>query len=135
MTTFKAIKCWLRLKVTKKAPKDWSEKRMRITDRITALVSFSNDSDNREHPKVSKKGRLELRQRYPDLEKVKQYNMLAKKDDKMINDWKSYPGLAPIINMTREIIETGEKMQIEKLTKLMQGHESSTYHNNCYLNR
>ena len=27
MTTFKAIRCWLRLKVSKKAPKDWSEKR------------------------------------------------------------------------------------------------------------
>ena len=141
-TSFKAIRCWLRLDVSKKAPKGWSEKRMRITDRITALARNSGGSatleelpvepttkanDNSDHPKACKKGRLELSQRYPDLEKVKQYNMLAKKDDNMINDWKSYPGLAPIINMAREIIETGEKMQIEKLTKLMQGHESQQF--------
>ena len=85
---------------------------MRITDRISALVRNSGGSatleelpvepttkadDNSEHHKASKKGRLELGQRYPDLEKVKQYNMLEKKDDNMINDWKSYPGLALII--------------------------------------
>ena len=79
--------------------------------------------DNSEHPKASKKGRLELSQRYPDLEKVKQYNMLAKKDDNMIKEWKSYPGLAPIISMAREVLDTGKTTQIEKLTKLMQCHE------------
>ena len=54
--------------------------------------------------------------------------MLAKKDDNMINEWKSYPGLAPIISMAREVLDTGKTTQIEKLTKLMQGAD-------CYLNR
>ena len=123
---------------------------MRIDDRITALVRNSGSSatieelpveplakanDDHEHPKVSKKGRLEIRQRCLDMEEVIRYNMLAKKDDRKINSWKSYPGIATIISMAREIVETGEKKQIEKLVKLMQGHESqhrSTYHNNCY---
>ena len=80
---------------------------MRIDDRITALVRNSGSSatieelpaeplakanDDHEHPKVSKKGRLEIRQRCLDMEKVIRYNMLEKKDDNMINDWKSYPG-------------------------------------------
>ena len=63
-----------------------------------------------------------MSQRYPDLEKVKQYNM-AKKDDNMINEWKSYQGLAPNITMAREVLDTGKTTQIEKLTELMQGHE------------
>ena len=46
-----------------------------------------------EHPEASKKDRLELSQRCPDLEKVKQYNMLSKKHDNMNNEWKSYPWL------------------------------------------
>ena len=76
-----------------------------------------------ERPRASKKGRLELSQRYPNLERVKQYNMLAKKDDNMINEWKPYPGLAPFITMAGEVLNTGKTTQIEKLTKLMQGHE------------
>ena len=65
-----------------------------------------------------------MRQRCLDMEGVIKYNMPAKKEDKKIDSWKSYPGLATIISMAREIIETGEKRQIEKLVKLMQGHES-----------
>ena len=86
MTTFKAIRCWLRLDVSKKAPKGWSEKRMRITDRITALVRNSEGSatlkelpveltikadDNSEHPKASKKGRLESGQKVSRSRKSK----------------------------------------------------------------
>ena len=41
MITFKAIRCWLKLRVSEKAPKNWSEKRRRIDDRITALVRNS----------------------------------------------------------------------------------------------
>ena len=44
MTAFKAIRCWLRLKVSEKALKNWSEKRIRIDDRITALVRNSGSS-------------------------------------------------------------------------------------------
>ena len=121
MTTFKAIRCWLRLKLSKKAPKNWSEKRMRIDDRITALVRNSGKSasieelpveplaqanDDQEHPKVGRNGRLEMRQRCLDMEGVLKYNILAKKEDKKIDGWKSYPGLATIISMAREIIET-----------------------------
>ena len=58
---------------------------------------------------MSRKGRLDLCQRQPDLAGVIQYNMLEKKkeDDSMIKDWKSYPGLAVVIAMAREIMDTG----------------------------
>ena len=50
--------------------------------------------------------------------------MLTKKGDKKIDSRKSYPGLATIISMARKIIEREEKGQIEKVVKLMQGHEN-----------
>ena len=79
MTTFKAIRFWLRLKVSKKAPKNWEEKRMRIDDRITALARNSGGSamieelpveplakanNDHEHRKVRMKGRLEIPRTY-----------------------------------------------------------------------
>ena len=94
MTTFKAIQCWLTMDLTKRAPKGWSGKRLRITNRITAMVRNSGDSatleelpvestakadNNSERPKASKKGRLELSQRHPDLVRVKQYTCWKKK--------------------------------------------------------
>ena len=139
MTALKAIRCWLRLKVSEKAPKNWSEKRIRIDDRITALVRNSVSSasieelpvesdtkanDNHDYPNVSKKDRLEIGQRCLDMKGVIEYNILTKKEDRKINDWRSYPGLDNIIDTAREIIETGKKEQIEKLAELMQGHES-----------
>ena len=41
MTTFKAIRCWLKLDVSKRAPKNWSEKRLRISNRINAMARIS----------------------------------------------------------------------------------------------
>ena len=41
MIAFKAIWCWLKLKISKQAPKNWFDKRKRIDDRITALVRNS----------------------------------------------------------------------------------------------
>ena len=57
------------------------------------------------------------------MEGVIEYNILAKKEDRKITDWISYPGLNNIIDMARKIVETGKKEQIEKLAELMQGHE------------
>ena len=38
IVAFKAIRCWLKLKLSKKAPKNWAEKRKRIDDRITKFI-------------------------------------------------------------------------------------------------
>ena len=37
MIAFKAIRCWLKLKLSKEAPKNWAEKRKRIDDRTETL--------------------------------------------------------------------------------------------------
>ena len=41
------------------------------------------------------KGRMEACQRYSEIEKAVEYNLLERrKDDKMLLGWKSYPGMA-----------------------------------------
>ena len=37
----KAIRCWLKLKISKQAPKNWSDKRRKIDDRIIMLARNS----------------------------------------------------------------------------------------------
>ena len=38
MVAFKAIRCWLKLKLSKKAPNNWAERRRRIDNRITKFI-------------------------------------------------------------------------------------------------
>ena len=52
------------------------------------------------------------------------YNILKRKEDRKINDWKSYPGVSKIIDMSRDMIENGNTNDIEKLAIMMQCHES-----------
>ena len=139
MITFKAIRCWLKLKVSENAPKNWSEKRRRIDDRITALVRNSVntasieelpvESDNtandiHNYPNVSQRNRLEIGQRNQDIKRVVEYNILGKKEDRKIDDWKSYPGISNIIDMARDLIENGKENHIKELVTIMQCHES-----------
>ena len=129
------------MNISERAPRGWSEKRLVIMNRITAIARISGESATKEelpieptttfkssseYPTVSRKGRLDLCQRQPDLAGVIQYNMLEKKkeDDSMIKDWKSYPGLAVIITMAREIMNTGQTTHLEELIELMLGHET-----------
>ena len=136
---FKALRCWLKLKISRKAPKNWSEKRKRIDDRITALVRNSVNSasieelpvesdteanDIHNYPNVSKRHRLEIGQRCLDMKGVIEYNILAKKEDRKIDDWKSYPGISNIVDMARDITENGKEDHIKELATLMQCHES-----------
>ena len=88
--------------------KNWSEKRKRIDDRITALVRNSlstasieelpaetDDTTDNIHscPNVSKRKRLEIDQRNQDIKKVLEYNILERKEDRRINDWVSVKSL------------------------------------------
>ena len=44
MTTFKAIQSWLKMDISERAPKGWSEKRLVIMNRITAIARNSGES-------------------------------------------------------------------------------------------
>ena len=75
-------------------------------------------------PVVSNKRRLEIETREQDIKKVLKYNILERKKDGKINDWKSYPGVGKIIDMARDMVENGNKDNIDRLATMMQCHES-----------
>ena len=75
-------------------------------------------------PVISKRKRLDIETREQDIKKVLKYNILKRKEDRKINDWKSHPGVSKIIDMARDMIESGNTNDIEKLAIMMQCHES-----------
>ena len=123
MVAFKAIRCWLRAKLSDKAPKNWDEKRKEIDERIMRFVRSPNkeatieeidmdeateinvdiNNDEREDskPSVTKElGRMDIRSRNNDINKVLEYNILKRHGDDDIQTWKSYPGIGKIIQMS-----------------------------------
>ena len=67
---------------------------------------------------------MKIESRGGDIEKVIKYNILERKKDKNIQNWKSYPGIGKIIDMARDMITNGNMKNIDKLAKMMQCHES-----------
>ena len=139
MVAFKAIRSWLRLKLSEKAPKSWAERRRGIDDRITKFIRSSKSEasieeipDNKEEdirnedniPVVNNIQRMEIESREGDIEKVLKYNILERKKDVNIQNWKSYPGVSKIIDMARDVVENGNIDNIDELARMMQCHES-----------
>ena len=46
---------------------------------------------------------MEVESRGNDIKKVIKYNILKRKKDKNIQNWKSYPGVSKIIDIARDI--------------------------------
>ena len=142
--TFKAINCWLNLEVSDKAPRHWKRKRQAINERIinlprcpktAATIEEIDPNDpaesetqyvrtDEDKPKVATLGRLEINDRSRDIPAVIQYNILRKKDNARIQQWKTYPGVEKIIDMARKITEKGDTSNIEELAGMLQVHES-----------
>ena len=93
---------------------------------IEEIPDEYDDMINNAHsiPVISNKRRIDIETREQDIKKVLEYNILERKEDRKINDWKSYPGVGKIIDMARDMIENGNKTQIDKLATMMQCHES-----------
>ena len=52
MVAFKAIRCWLRVKLSDKAPKNWATKRREIDERIMRFTRCPNKEATREEAKL-----------------------------------------------------------------------------------
>ena len=133
MCTFKAIRCWLKTKLTNRAPKNWDKKRKEIDERILRFIrspkqeatikeidmsdaseNANSDENENNKPSVTKSlGRLDIRSRDSDISKVLEYNVLKRNDNNDIQTWKSYPGVGEIIRISRNIIENNDTKDIE----------------------
>ena len=114
MVAFKAIRCWLRMKPSDEAPKNWTTKRREIDERIMnltrcpnkeATIEEANIEETTENEKeeyrignnkttiVRNLSRMEIGSRSNDIKKVLEYNILKRKSDENIQVWKSFAGL------------------------------------------
>ena len=121
MVAFKAVQCWLRLKLSDKAPQNWADKRKKMDDRIANLTRGPNKeatieevSENEEEEykiendrptTIKNLGRMEIGSRSKDIKKVIEYNILKRKKNENIQNWKSYPGNSKIIDIARDVVE------------------------------
>ena len=62
---------------------------------------------------------MEVESRGNDIEKVIKYNILKRKKDKNILNWKSYPGFSKIIDIARDVVERGNIDKIAELARMM----------------
>ena len=67
---------------------------------------------------------MEIESREGDIKKVLKYNILERKKDAKIQNWKLYPGISKIINMARDVVENGNIDNIDELARMMQCNES-----------
>ena len=90
-----------KIKISKRAPKNWAEKRKIIDDKISKLsrgprreASIEDIPENEEEdskqedniPTVNNLQRMEIESRGSDIEKVIKYNILERKKDKNIQN-------------------------------------------------
>ena len=102
MVAFKAIRCWLKAKMSDKAPKNWASKRKEIDERIMRFTrspnkeatieevdtneANENDEDDSimedNKPSLTKDiGRLDVETRSDGIRKVLEYIILKRKSD------------------------------------------------------
>ena len=57
------------------------------------------DKTNEDIPKVKNLNRIDINDRVRDIPGVLRYNILRKKNNENIQQWKSYPGISNIISL------------------------------------
>ena len=102
--TFRAIRCWLNLELSDKAPRHWLRKRQEIDERILSLTrcpkkgatieeispgetAETNTEFNRsteDRPKVKTLNRIEVDARLNDIPGVLQYSVLKRENNQNI---------------------------------------------------
>ena len=134
MCTLKALRCWLKLKPSKIIPKGWIEKRQKICERLDNLDN-EVDKDTLEEittKEVSYEGnelkknrkRLNLADQIQRSYGAIKFNILRRKQNEEMQEWKSYPGMEKIVRLSRDIVENNDTGRLLELIKIMRVHES-----------
>merc|ERR1711873_308232 len=131
MCALKALRCWLRLKPSKSIPKGWLEKRKRIYERLETLDDEACEdnieetvTEELESVKPEPRKKLNLADQIQRSYEAIGFNILRRKDNEEMQEWKSYPGMEKIVRISRNIIENKEVERLMELIKIMRVHES-----------
>merc|ERR1711872_993375 len=134
MCTLKALRCWLKLKPSKIIPTGWIEKRQKICERLDNLDS-EVDKDTLEEittQEVSYEGNevKKIRRKLNLADQIQRsygaikFNILRRKQNEAMQEWKSYPGMEKIVRLSRDIMENNDMGRLLELIKIMRVHES-----------
>ena len=134
MCTLKALRCWLKLKPSRMIPKGWIEKRQKISERLDnldneinkdTLEDVTTNEVNYEEIGVKKiRKRLNLADQVQRSYGAIEFNILRRKKNEEIQEWKSYPGIEKIVRLSRDIVENNDTGRLLELIKIMKVHES-----------
>ena len=73
---------------------------------------------------VKNRGRVDMESRIRNAYEALNYNILRRKDNEELQEWKSYPGIGNIVRMARDAFENNNRHDIDKLLEMMKIHES-----------
>merc|ERR1711872_410709 len=131
MCALKAIRCWLRLKPSRLVPKGWLEKRKKIYERLETLDDEAGEDnieetviEELESVKPEPRKKLNLADQIQRSYEAIGFNILRRKDNEELQEWKSYPGMEKIVRISRDIIKNNEVERLMELIKIMRVHES-----------
>ena len=123
MCTLKAIRCWLKLKTTELVPNGWIKKREKIYNRIEQFDRTSireatiEEIDDKETEKVEvnkpevikNQKRVDMVSRIRNSYEAINFNILRRKENEELQNWKSYPGIDKIVKQAAA--ELGQAQQ------------------------
>merc|ERR1711893_71503 len=131
MCALKALRCWLRLKPSKSIPKGWLEKRKKIYERLETLDDEACEDtiedmviEELEYAKPEPRKKLNLADQIQRSYEAIGFNILRRKDNEELQEWKSYPGMEKIVRISRDIIEKNGMEKLMELIRIMRVHES-----------
>ena len=73
---------------------------------------------------VENRKRVDIDSRIRNTYEAISFNILRRKENEELQDWKSYPGIENIVKLARDVVENNARSKIVKLIKMMKTHES-----------
>ena len=115
-------------------PNGWLDKREKIYNRLEKLdnaigeevpedkVMKESEEDKIEVKRIQK--RVNLAAKIKNSYEAISFNILRREKNKELQEWKSYPGIEKIVQLSRNIVEKNEKSKIMELIEMMKVHEN-----------
>ena len=73
---------------------------------------------------IKNRKRVDMESRIRNTYEAIGFNILRRKENEELQDWKSYPGIENIVRMAWDVVENNARNEIVKLIEMMKTHES-----------
>ena len=73
---------------------------------------------------IKNRKRVDMESRIRSSYEAIDFNILRRKENEELQNWKSYPGIENIVRLARDVVENNARNEITKLIEMMKSHES-----------